>query len=428
MLEFIPSEVDLFTQNPIQTCVEDEAIFAYNPLTSLERVNTITFNVPSILNRYKDLNYVFLKLTLQIAKENGENFLSDDKATAQPVLINNILHSLFKNCTVELNNKIVSSTSMYHYKSYFENLLNFQKSRVDTLLKNEGWYLDTAGKMEVATKENDGCKNRLILTENSKTIEMYGKLHIDIFNLSKYLISGVDLKITMEMEKPSFYFMNTDKAMIKMHEAKLFVRHVAISKDMILAHNQILSSKNINYDFTRNQMKNFTIPSGVTNHNIENLFNGQLPQRLLIALVENESFNGSVSKNPFNFQHFHLQQIGINVNGVNIPAQPYTLNAENGLASKAYADLYYALNCHFKDFGLQFDVTGFLKGFAIYGFETVPLKRLGHSANNSLLDNGIMKVEMKFSRTLNASVTAIVYAEFANTFEVSHNKTIILDY
>jgi hypothetical protein len=41
-------------------------------------------------------------------------------------------------------------------------------------------------------------------------------------------------------------------------------------------------------------------------------FTGQIPSRIVIAMVENEAFNGSF---PFNFKHFNLSDIKTFVDG-----------------------------------------------------------------------------------------------------------------
>jgi len=47
----------------------------------------------------------------------------------------------------------------------------------------------------------------------------------------------------------------------------------------------------------------------------EKLFSGQLPTRLMIGLVTNQAFNGHAESNPFNFQHFNLNEIALYLDG-----------------------------------------------------------------------------------------------------------------
>ena len=41
---------------------------------------------------------------------------------------------------------------------------------------------------------------------------------------------------------------------------------------------------------------------------------GQLPNRVFMAMVDNDAYTGSIAKNPFNFKHFSTSQVTIYLN------------------------------------------------------------------------------------------------------------------
>ena len=55
----------------------------------------------------------------------------------------------------------------------------------------------------------------------------------------------------------------------------------------------------------------------------------KLPSYLVFGLVDNDAFDGSVSKNPFNFQHFDLKEFYLLVNGTSFPTQPVKLDTSS---------------------------------------------------------------------------------------------------
>ena len=57
-------------------------------------------------------------------------------------------------------------------------------------------------------------------------------------------------------------------------------------------------------------------------------------------MMDNDSYNGNYKKNPFNFQHYQLTQIGISVNGEEIPFKPLKLNFDDKLFVTAYNTLF----------------------------------------------------------------------------------------
>jgi len=47
----------------------------------------------------------------------------------------------------------------------------------------------------------------------------------------------------------------------------------------------------------------------------DKLFSGQLPTRLVIALVGDAVFNGAFDRNPFNFHHYNVMEISVYSDG-----------------------------------------------------------------------------------------------------------------
>jgi hypothetical protein len=49
----------------------------------------------------------------------------------------------------------------------------------------------------------------------------------------------------------------------------------------------------------------------------DNMFLGQLPKRLVVACVDSDALNGTIGKNPFDFNF-----VALNVDGRQIPTKP----------------------------------------------------------------------------------------------------------
>ena len=54
----------------------------------------------------------------------------------------------------------------------------------------------------------------------------------------------------------------------------------------------------------------------------------------------------TIKKNPFNFQHYNLTQIGISVNGEEVPFKPLKLNFDDKLFVTAYNTLFSGTGKH----------------------------------------------------------------------------------
>ena len=69
-----------------------------------------------------------------------------------------------------------------------------------------------------------------------------------------------------------------------------------------------------------------SILSGFSSFSPDNIFLGQIPKRIVLVLVDTEAYNGNYSANPFHFKHHSLTQVGVYVEGEQIPRKPLFLN------------------------------------------------------------------------------------------------------
>ena len=71
--------------------------------------------------------------------------------------------------------------------------------------------------------------------------------------------------------------------------------------------------------------KVLSIPGGLSSFTPDNLFLGHIPKSLLLVLVDTEAYNGTYASNPYNFKHHNLTQVGVYVDGEQIPRKPLFL-------------------------------------------------------------------------------------------------------
>ena len=122
--------------------------------------------------------------------------------------------------------------------------------------------------------------------------------------------------------------------------AILYVNKIELTPSVFNAINTFLNDKNEQYAITRTIPKAFTVPRGQQSHHIDNAFLGEIPKRITIRMMDNDSYNGNYRKNPFNFQHYNLTQIGISVSGEEVPFKPLKLNFDDKLFVAAYNTLF----------------------------------------------------------------------------------------
>jgi len=140
---------------------------------------------------------------------------------------------------------------------------------------------------------------------------MIGRIHANIFFQNRYLLNQVNVKIKLVRSRNSFCLMtaNTNQFHAKIDSAIMFLRKVKLSPSVFLAHTKALENSTAKYPIRQAVCKTITIPNTFPDINVEKLFSGQLPSRLVIGLVANDAFNGTNERNPFNFAHYNLMEI-----------------------------------------------------------------------------------------------------------------------
>ena len=419
------SEIDLFALPPTQTHIEYGQWVVYKPISSLADEAPIEFVIPGQGDEYIDLSHTLLNIKAKILKNDGTVMVAADDEAIGP--INNWMHSLFSQIDVYLNQKIVSSASNnYPYRAYFENLLSYGPAAKNSHLTTVMWYKDTPGNMGL--ENNEGLEKRREFTKRSKIVDMIGHVHSDIFNQEKFLLNGVELKLRLVRSRDTFSLMGVEGYKIKITEANLLVRRVKVSPSVLISHAKGLEKHTAKYPITRADVKTNTISTGVRSASLDNVFNGQLPTRIIVGMVANAAFNGSYGTNPFHFETFGLNFASFHVDGQQIPGVMLTPDFESGEYIRVFHTLFSGTGIHYSDSGNEISREDYDKGYALMALDFTPDLEAHIKSHWSLVRHGSLRLEVRFQNALPAPVTIITYAEFDNIIEIDRNRSVIVDF
>jgi hypothetical protein len=321
------AELELFSVPPTNVSMEKGGFVEYLPIASVGDHGPIEFQVSSSSEEYIDIGRTFLYIKLKIA--NKDKSALEENAKVGP--INLWLHSLFSQVNLKLNEKLITpSVNTYPYKAYLETLLSYGSDAKKSQLGSQFWYKDNGDMNQINPhaegKGNEGFVSRGKLTSTSKSIELMGRLHCDIFQQDRYLINGVEMGLKLIRSPESFHLMGDgDKYLTVIEDIALFVRKVKLNPAFPVAHNKSLSQgKSVKYPIRRGVVTTFTIPSGNLSINKDNVVMGQMPRRMVIGLVSNAAFNGGMNLNPMEFKHHDLNYLTLHVAGEQIPKKLLT--------------------------------------------------------------------------------------------------------
>ena len=419
----VKSELDLFAVPLTQTSIESGRYVEIGPLSSLDR-GTVEFKITGSESEYLDLSDTYIVVKAKITEADGTVCAND--AEIGPV--NNFLHSLFKQVDLTLGDTLVSASSdTYAYRAYIETLLSYGSEAKESQLTAGLWYKDSSAHMAVHD-DNAGYAKRKALAVSSAVLEMVGRLHVDMMFQPRYLLNGVNAKVRLVQNAPSFCLMGAANApqKVKLLDCKLMVRQVKVSSAVQLAHERALDIGNVKYPIRRVECKSYTIAAGLRSSSEDNLFSGQLPNRIVFGMVTNDAYTGSTETNPFNFRHFGVNNITLTVDGRQLPCKPLEPNWNSNEYIQSYMTLFSGTGQQFKDDGNHISREEYKSGYTLWAYDLTPdLDEAGHA---QLIRQGTVSLNLKFAGALTNSVNVVVYGEFENIIEIDKHRQVIVDY
>ena len=330
----ITSEIDLWGPIMQQTALLNEWDREFLPLATIQDGGLIEFMAKGAEQLYMDLNESWLRFQVKLT-------LADGRAAAADVVgpINLIAHSLFAQVSAELNGKPVGEPNhLYPYRAYLETLINYSKETQKTRLLAEGWVKDSSGHMNefdtAAGGGNAGLVARTGTFANSAVVELIMRPHLDIFQQDRLIPPGVDLHLKLIPSAASFVCKSPAPQANNAQErfkpvitfAGLYIHTKQLTSEAELAQRALFRERVMRLAYTRVQVKHMSIPTQQTFYNFDNLFTGNLPDLVVVGLVDDLDMAGGYQRNPFNFRPFGVDRIEMRRNGTPVPRLGYTPN------------------------------------------------------------------------------------------------------
>ena len=142
-MECLKSDFDNFLKRFIRTSIVNSHTVTYKPIAPADNPAQLEFHSSGHSNFYIDFNSVRSLLGIKLFKTDGSDLKSGEPDTVG--CVKNLLHSMFISLSVSLNGKPVTlHDTSYHYKAYFEKLLNYGSDASGRHLVSSTWYLDSS--------------------------------------------------------------------------------------------------------------------------------------------------------------------------------------------------------------------------------------------------------------------------------------------
>ena len=204
----ITSELMLFEPKEVNEGVEYLQYIECRPTNQITEDGSVDIHIKASGSQYLDLQRSLLHVKAKIVKEDGGNLEETDVVTP----VNLWMQSLFNQVDVYFQQKLVSSSGTnYAYKAYMDVLLNFSEDAERSQIQTQLFYKDSAGAFDqtkiTEIPLNQGLKQKL--AKNSQLVDMCGPIFAETFNMSRYLLNEVDVRLKLFQSKHEFHLMSS---------------------------------------------------------------------------------------------------------------------------------------------------------------------------------------------------------------------------
>jgi hypothetical protein len=418
-------EVDFSSVPPTDMTEMNWSYQRVAPSTSIsDQFGDIEFNYKSSDGHLIDLKNSYLHFVVRILKRDGTNITSADKVAP----VNNFLSSLVQDAVLFFKeDKVSDSKGLYPYLAIFQAILGFNKSNKEGHLTSELFYDDVSN----STTNNSGWTTRSGYCAESKTIELQGKLALDVCKMPKMVPPSIDLTLKLKRSSPEFcLFMEnatsdnliTTPYKIKFESAFWVLRKVEPTATVLTNIDKILSDgkRKLLLEYKQTELRAFGQPQGNYHIHAENVFTRAVPSKLIVTFVSSSSFAGKISENPFYFDHKNLEYIRVYLD--NHPIQQINADFDHNQTLEAYNELYQLLPYKTEN-GLD------RKTFAANGksFFVFNLKNTTGSTFSPKM-NGNLSIETKLRKALDAPATMLILGVFDNILNVNKKRETTLEH
>ena len=275
----------------------------------------LSFRLPADPERFTDLNSILLRLELGVVKANGAAMVAANKV----FLDAGGMHSLFSSCDVRLNDKVVSSMTLYPYSTALSRYLGCSADVRD------GIWDTLDGTWSIQNQKSDMSRNTAAVASASKHARVHenavliGRIYSDVLTSSRqYLPPGVTLGIDLRRAPEAFSLIshaNIDyKAVIS--SASIYVKRMKLA-------NSFMPRDNTSLTFNRLEARLMSITQGSGVFRWLNcLNNGPLPNRIYVGFVAQSSLYGDINQLSTYFENLNLSSLNMKLNGRDLLVEP----------------------------------------------------------------------------------------------------------
>jgi hypothetical protein len=470
--EIIPEYMNLHSTLPTQAGLEKKIYRQVRPTHSIESTGPIQFQIPSGSEYQIYPAGIRIELNVQIRNEDGTPVGAvEDPATAgvsinanRVIPVNGFAYAMFSDIEVMLNDtKIASYDGTYAYRADLQNrLFTSVSNKKHSLMMcghvseeipfddisatvaeanaSAGFGLSNAAAV-MAVHNDDSPKSskvwnrRLLESRRSRTLRYIDRLYSEIFNQPKLLPPGAKLSIQLERSKPAFCLLTAQHIRMSVHieSAILHVPIIKVETNFVRElEYQTYEGEDMHYPVRRVELHAYNYGPNVRNLSKDDILVGSVtPRRIFVVMIESSGFQGDYKKDPFNYQHFSLQEMKCLLGGQlgSVPPIVCDDRVQNGHIYAVFSLLNTLGSEGESGEEIGIDIRNFTKRNNIYAFDISGLAgvELVNAFTKEMKQPTGLGIQLREARR--HPITVLVYKEFDSEIEINKSGTVrILPY
>ena len=396
-------------------------IHIYPEPSDINNLGPIDFVIHETPGYYLDLSSITVDVKLRLLNDRGTR---DGIENWRAYFINNLSQTLWSTIKVSLNNTNIESNyynqqlaNLHHILST-PNIIVKERGRIQGAFEIEkNTLIDAIDADHVA---QEAIADRIAFAKQN-VIHLTAPLQLDVSSATKYLTDGVNMKITLEPSASQFIIKrsgveaNRINHKFAIDSIRLLITKIKPSDGVLISETKRLLSNPFEYLIRRNLVKDVVFPAGQSELTISRPFQGVIPNKLYIFMVNQTAARGSYIRHPFFYGTNNLQSYSVKLDGLEIAGHE---------TSEGFVQTYVeSLRAHGEDYFIPYSL--FRESCFVICTDT----NQGSDLNTLAVERrGNLQVSLHVNDALAASLLVYVVGVVDSTFEIDSNKSVTTHY
>ena len=198
---------------------------------------------------------------------------------------------------------------------------------------------------------------------------------------NRFLLNNIGMFFEFEKNKDNFLLMGEADHKVKIKKVNMLVRKCQIHQSVKMAHISALQIAPAKYPIKQKKVTCIMIDTGSQEYDISS-FGHIIPSKIILGLVSDQAYNGSLNKNPFNFLPHCVTKVTMIIDNV---SKVIEINQENNDFAEGYHALVEGLNIYGGE-GNDISISDYSKGNCLFFFNLNPDK--GYCEQYNVIKSG----------------------------------------